>query len=94
MITKKDVETIVHAIQAAAVRPGLTMCCILVDTEDGSLATFAPPDVNKERILEMACDLYGIRKPDRQADIHPKADPTPASPRAAKRTAAKRRREN
>jgi hypothetical protein len=94
MITKQDVDTIVHAIQKASIRDGLTMCFIVVDTQDGSMATFAPADVNKIKLIEMAADLYGLRKPEVNFTTAPKngaeekkpeSEAKPEAPAKAKR---------
>jgi hypothetical protein len=83
-ISKDDVDKIVHAVQGAEIREGLTMCFIVVDTADGSMATFAPGDVNKVKLIEMAADFYGLRKPDANFTTAPKEEPkkeaVPAAP--------------
>jgi hypothetical protein len=72
MITPEDISKIVHALQAADVRPNLTFCLVMVDVEDQTITTSAPEGVDKRLVLKAALDSYDSPGgPDDEFDIHP-----------------------
>ncbi len=78
MVKKEDVDLVVDAIKAIPGREGLALCCIMVDTTDGSMAIFGPPGVNTKNVVAMAMQHYGLGTTAPAAPPEPK--PTEPSP--------------
>jgi hypothetical protein len=76
VITKEDVNKIVHALQNSDLRDGIAVCFVLVDTEDGSVATCAPDGVNKQLVLQVGLEHQEKSEAIEQWDVHPRGDPS------------------
>ncbi len=63
MLTKEDVDKVARAFQNADIRPGILMCCIVVDSGDSSMAVLAPDGVNTRKVIEHALEHYKNDEP-------------------------------
>ena len=76
MIETEDATIAARCIQHAKLREGIVACLILVDTNDGSLATLMPQGVDPLKVLQMAVQHYEESTPAKALMIPPLSTPS------------------